>query len=76
MSSEFLDVDDDDNGTFVLLSMKVSGDAFLTVSGMDENKNYYHFSPDETGWKNAEKIVMAINEWIRHTKSINRALKL
>jgi hypothetical protein len=68
MSSELLYIDDDDNESSVWLSMKASGDAFLYANG--ENRNYYHLPPNEIGWKNAEKIVSALNEWIVHTKRI------
>lgn len=67
MSSDFLDVDDV-NGSTVLLSMKASGDAFLTILGSENAE----LSPNETGWKNAEKIVEAIKAWIEHTKKINQ----
>ncbi len=69
MSSELLeDIDDDENGSSVRLSMKASGDAFLYADG--EQNNYYHLAPNEFGWKNAEKIISAINEWVVHTKSL------
>jgi hypothetical protein len=67
MSTDFLQVDDDANGVSVLLSMKASGDAFLTVQG-DFFCVYYHLPPNETGWRNAESIVDAIENWINHSK--------
>lgn len=71
MSSDYLeDVDDDHRGTTVLLSMKASGDAFLTVSG-EEMSNWYHLPPNETGWRNAERIASALKAWVEHTKRIN-----
>ena len=69
MSSDFLeDIDDDENESTVQLTMNSYGHAFLYANG--ENKDYYHLTPDETGWKNGEKIVSAIKEWIHHTKRI------
>lgn len=68
MSSDYLYDVDDENGSSVRLSMNAGGHAFLYADG--EDRNYFHLSPDEHGWKNAEKIVEALNEWIRHTKSV------
>lgn len=71
MSSDFLEnVNNDENGTTVLLSMKVSGDAFLTISG-EEDSRWYHLSPNDIGWNNAEKIISALSAWVEHTKRIN-----
>lgn len=71
MSSEYLeDVDDDEHGTTVLLSMRASGDAYLCLTDI-KDAHYYHLAPDPTGWGNAEKIVAALSEWIRHTKRTN-----
>ncbi len=67
MSSEFLEVDVDSKGSIVLLSMKASGDAFLTVFG-NGNQEFYHLSPNEAGWRNAEIIASALIRWIDHTK--------
>lgn len=73
MSSDFLeDIDEDENGSTVLLNMEIGGDAFLTIMG-SEDSNDYHFAPNDIGWRNAEKIVAAINEWIEHTKEIFNA---
>lgn len=69
MACDFLDVDDDANGSSVLLSMKASGDAFLTIIG-SENAEDYHLTPNEIGWKNACKIVDALKAWIDHTRTI------
>lgn len=30
----------------------------------------FQLTPDETGWKNATKIVNALNNWINHTQRI------
>ena len=69
MSSDFLeDVDCDSNDSTVRLEMKASGDAFLYADG--EYENFYHLPPNEIGWKNAEKIIFAINAWMKHTKNL------
>ena len=72
MSSDFLeDIDDDEHGYNVLLSMNVYRHAFLTVSGPiseEDNSATYHLEPNETGWKNAEKIISALREWVEHSK--------
>lgn len=52
----------------MIVLMKASGDAFLAICG--DEYAFYHLPPNEVGWKNAEKIVEAINNWIEHTKSI------
>lgn len=75
MSSEFLeDIDDDEHGTTVLLSMRASGHAFLHIStdvdDSDYESRYYHLPPNEQGWRNAEKIAAALTEWVSHTKRI------
>ena len=70
MSSDFLEyVDEDENRSTVRLTMKASGDAFLYADG--ETSDYYHFAPNDHGWRNAEMIVAAINAWIEHTKRIS-----
>jgi 16S rRNA C1402 N4-methylase RsmH len=70
MSSDFLEfLDDDENGSYVDLTMKASGHAFLYV-GNEEGSSFYHLSPDKQGWERAEMIVNAINAWMTHTKRI------
>ena len=63
------DIDEDNNGSTVLLSMKASGDAFLTISG-DEFSGWYHLPPNSLGWENASKIADALKAWVEHTKRI------
>jgi hypothetical protein len=67
MSSELLEnLDDDDHGTTVLLSMKASGNAFLWVSSKieedGEEEKPYHLPPNDKGWKNATMIAEALLE--------------
>jgi hypothetical protein len=82
MSSDFLyDVEDDENNA-VLLTMRASGFAELTIMEHDkliedtdiietEGKiASLRLLPDESGWKNAEKIADALNSWVAHTKNL------
>ncbi len=69
MSSDYLEDVEDDNDSSVRLTMKASGDAFLYANG--ENNNYFHLPPNENGWKNAEKIVAALNAWMKHTNLVH-----
>jgi hypothetical protein len=63
-----LKIDNDENGSTVMLNIQKSGNAFLTVCG-SENANDYCLTPNEKGWSNAEKIVTAINAWLERTKT-------
>lgn len=70
MSSDFLeDIDDDHQGNCVLLSMNAHTHAFLTILS-EEDSIHYCLPPDEVGWRNAQKIVDALNCWIEHSKRI------
>ena len=68
MSSDYLDVDDDENGMSISLDMKAGGNAFLTISD-DEAAVYYYLSPDKIGLAKADKIISAINQWIEHIRT-------
>lgn len=82
MSSELLEtIDHDPNGYTVQLTMSASGYAELTTinrgdddpgpCGYDTKPTAsYQLSPDEKGWKNAQQIANALQEWINHTKRI------
>ena len=73
MSSDFLEGVQDENKTTVLLTYYVDGHASLaiTLEGINEQFTEFLLSPDGKGWKNAELIARALNNWIEHTKRIN-----
>ena len=69
MSSDLLeDVDNDENGCTVSLSMNASGTAFLQII-IPTAVEYYVFTPDDKGIANAEKIANALKDWVNHTIS-------
>lgn len=83
MSSDFLyDVEDDENNV-VILTMRASGFAKLTIMEPDKFVEYtdkiekegrmasLRLLPNESGWDNATKIADALNCWVEHTKKIN-----
>lgn len=69
MSSDLLDINADDRNVDIGLEVKASSHAWLTLSGEDEYC-MYHLTPDDDGWSKAEAIVEALQEWIRHSKSL------
>lgn len=80
MSSDFLYDVEDENKNVVLLTMRASGFAELTL--MDDDKDgeiegnivSFGLTPDEFGWENAESIISALTEWVSHTKRISQDL--
>lgn len=68
MSAELLEIESDDNCTDIGLEMKASGHAWLTL--VDDEVLGYHLIPNEDGWKKAEAIAAALQEWIAHTKRL------
>lgn len=67
MSSEFLDVTEDVNGASVSLSMKATGNAFLTVSD-DNNVMWYCLPPTVEGMMTALDIANALTDWAEHVE--------
>lgn len=73
----------DKNGVDILLTLYVGGLAHLTIMLPDRDENYnpievtpaeaitYVLTPDDTGMKNAETIMNALNHWIQHIKGLS-----
>jgi len=55
----------------LFLEMKVTGYLFIKSLKNDE---YGPFSlpPTPEGWKEAENLIGALQEWVRHTKELDR----
>lgn len=78
MSSDYLENIIDNEKNIILLTMKASGFAQLTI--MDDDKDgeiegnivSFNLTPDESGWNNAANIASALEAWIDHTKRIKK----
>ena len=74
MSSELMEDCIDYKGNSILLTNYVNGFAHLTIyedegqDGDDYPFASFYLKPDESGFKSAEQIISALQEWIRHTK--------
>ncbi len=81
MSYYLSDTLGDDNKMYIFLEMRSNKEAVITITncGMGERYDefttltYFHLSPDEKGWKKAEDIASALQEWINHTKKVDRS---
>jgi hypothetical protein len=65
MSSDLLVDCDDNKGTGIYLSTNVHGFARVYIIGNNEGDDF-ELTPDKQGFENAEKIISALQEWVRH----------
>jgi len=63
MSSDLLEDVDDKNGACVMLSMKASGYAHLTIIDNEDESIDFELEPNEIGLALAEKIENALRAW-------------
>ncbi len=68
MSSDLLEIEDDEDGCSIVLTMNVHGYAFLKVDDGSEFPSYT-FKPDDDGRAKALAVANALLTWIEHTKS-------
>lgn len=71
MSADLFDAENAE-GEGLLLDMASSCYLHLTALSRPCNDDWlniahFGFSPDEAGFKNAENLISALQEWIRHT---------
>lgn len=71
MSSDLLEfLEEDPNKSSLMMEMKASGTAFISIlpDDFERNINHYILEPNESGIKNAEMIIQGIQGWIDHIK--------
>ena len=69
MSSELIEIEDDDNGTSVSLEMNFHGHAWIVVCS-EEGMERYHLPPDNYGIDCAKEIVIGLQNWIEHISTV------
>lgn len=69
MSSELIEMDNNEQGQDIFLTMSADGSAYLSVGDSKENtfQNYY-LSVDDDGIRRAETIISALQGWVEHIK--------
>jgi hypothetical protein len=66
MSCDLLEDCEDKTGSILNLAMFSSGFARLYVISENNNIHDFELTPDKQGFENAEKIISALQEWVRH----------
>jgi hypothetical protein len=68
MTVELLEIDNDDRNNSISVEMNCYNYAWITISG--DNLVRYYLEPNIDGFKKAQAISDALQEWIRHTKTV------
>lgn len=69
MSSELIEIECDENDTYISLEMNAHSHAWIVVCSEDGVERY-HLPPDIHGLNRAKEIAIGLQNWIDHVDDI------